>query len=51
MDAEQVVNMISYAGDSPVFKSPSDYDPFYEDVTFTANGVVLAGWFIYRGRP
>lgn len=47
MDAARVVNLVSFAGDSPVFEHPSDYDLDYQDVTFTANdGVVLSGWFI-----
>lgn len=47
MDAEQAVNMVSYAGSSPVFEKPSDYGLDYEDVTLrTEDGVALSGWFL-----
>jgi uncharacterized protein len=47
MDVARVVELVSYAGDSPVFESPSDYGLDYEDVTFTAkDGVQLSGWLI-----
>jgi uncharacterized protein len=47
MDAARVLELVSYAGDSPVFESPSDYGLDYEDVTFAAkDGVELSGWLI-----
>ncbi|MDV6264654.1 alpha/beta hydrolase [Rhodococcoides yunnanense] len=50
MKASDVVDMVSYAGDSPVFEDPSAVGLEYEDVTFTtADGVLLSGWFIPGG--
>jgi uncharacterized protein len=50
VDAARVVELVSYAGHSPVFESPSDYGLDYEDVTFAANdGVELSGWLIPGG--
>jgi dienelactone hydrolase len=47
VDAARVVKMVSYAGHSPVFESPSDHGLDYEDVSLTAeDGVVLTGWFL-----
>jgi len=52
MDAARVVELVTYAGDSPVFENPSFYGLTYEDVTFTTDdGVVLSGWFIPGSGP
>ncbi|MBJ7336763.1 alpha/beta fold hydrolase [Mycolicibacterium sp.] len=51
MDAERAVELVSCAGDSPVFENPSDYGLIYDDVTFTADdGVPLSGWLIPGAR-
>src|SRR5271165_4458773 len=51
MNAARVVELVTYAGDSPVFESPSDYGLVYEDLTFTTDDGVGPATPGHRRHP